>query len=145
MFPLSKTFVSSLWEERTHCFPKRTTFIWSLTTPKPCFIASYSLGLIWLLAHMDHPDSSHPIFHFTTQIPLSSSLHPLHILPHPCTLLFLAWHFLQTAPRSFLLTSSSPCCLIFSCLLHSSLWPLDLHIVCRRNKRFPSNPTKIKG
>ena len=98
------------------------------------------------VSHMDPPDSTHPIFHFTTQIPLSSSIHPLHILPHPPgALLFLSpgIFFIPTSPCSLSLTSSSPCCL-FSCLLHSSMWPLDPRVVCRGlNELLPSNPYRV--
>ena len=66
---------------------KKKTLSLSMTTPQQLFYSDLFSGS-HMLAPMDHPNSSHPIFHFTAQIPLSSSLHPLHILTHPRALLF---------------------------------------------------------
>lgn len=66
-------------------FPSKKLSL-SMTTQKLSYSVLFSGS--HMLAPMDHPDSSHPIFHFTAQIPLSSSLHTLHILTHPRALLF---------------------------------------------------------
>lgn len=100
------------------------------------------LLIFWVLHAHSHgpPDSFHPIFHFTAQITLSSSLHLLNILPHPLSLLF---SYLTFSPNLSLLsfTHFLQNLLSFSYLLHSSVRPLDRHVVCEVNEQLPSNPT----
>lgn len=107
-----------------------------------------------MLAHMDHPDSSHPIFHFTTQIPLSSSLHPLHILPHPPgALLFLSpgiFFYPNLSLLSFThLLLSLLSFFLFTPLIHVASWPALLsaadwmsYCLATPTEYFPSNKIK---